>query len=160
LLPGGTDAVDLWIQDGRFRCTPVSEARELGRVRGFAMSGLVDAHSHVSWPHDRDTPAETPAFMDNNRANYAATGVTLLRDMGAAGDAVLALEDRPGLPRVHSSGMLVLRFDHFPFTPTSPEALRRVFLERIERGARWVKVFSDWSDDYRGKEDTGFTEHD
>jgi imidazolonepropionase-like amidohydrolase len=160
LLPGGDEPVDVWIQDGRFRTTPVAGARELQPAGGFAIAGLVDAHSHVSWPHDRDTPADTPAFMDQNRANQAATGVTLLRDMGSAGDAILALGDRPGLPRVHASGMLVLRYDGFPFTPTPPDALRRVFLERIERGARWVKVFSDWSSDFGGKENTGFTGHD
>lgn len=160
LLPGGDEPVDLWIQGGRFRTTPVAGARELEPVDGFAIAGLVDAHSHVSWPHDRDTPAHTTAFMDQIRANQAATGVTLLRDMGSAGDEVLTLADRPGLPRIQASGMLVLRFDDFPFTPTLPEALRRVCLERIERGARWVKVFSDWSSDYAGKENTGFTEHD
>jgi len=160
VLPGGRGPVDLWIQDGRFRTTPIAGARELEPLDGFAFAGLVDAHSHVSWPHDRETPAHTAAFMNRNRADHAATGVTLLRDMGSAGDEVLALGDRTGLPRVHGSGMLVLRFDHFPFTPTEPEALCRAFLERIERGARWVKVFSDWSSDYSGKENTGFTERD
>src|SRR5438477_6394382 len=117
-------------------------------------------HCHVSSPHDRDTPAHTAEFMSQQRANCAATGVTVLRDMGAAGDEILALGDQPGLPRVHPSGMLVLPHDAFPFTPTAPAMLRRVFLERIERGARWVKVFSDWSRDYRGKESVGFAEHD
>jgi imidazolonepropionase-like amidohydrolase len=56
--------------------------------------------------------------------------------------------------------MLVLRFDDFPFTPTPPEALREGFLERVEHGARWIKVFSDWSSDYGGKETTGFTDRD
>src|SRR5262249_42710351 len=126
----------------------------------FALAGLVDAHSHVSWPHDRESPAHTPEFMERNRRAHAATGVTLLRDMGSAGDEGLALGDTSGLPRIQASGMLVLRFDHFPFTPTEPDALRRAFLERVERGARWVKVFSDWSSDYIGKENTGFTERD
>jgi imidazolonepropionase-like amidohydrolase len=160
VLPSGSDPVDIWIQGGRFRTAPVPGAKELTPAGGFAIAGLVDAHSHVSWPHDRNSPAHTDAFMDANRANQAATGVTLLRDMGAAGDEVLALGDRPGLPRIHASGMLILRFDHFPFTPTPPEALRSAFLTRIERGARWIKVFSDWSDDYAGKENVGFTAHD
>lgn len=160
LVPGPAGPVDLWIHDGRFHTTPVPNARTLPLAGTFAMAGLVDAHAHVSWPHDRESPAHTAGFMNENRANHAATGVTLLRDMGAARDEILALGDRPGLPRVHASGMLVLRFDDFPFTPTSPEALRRVFLERVEHGARWVKVFSDWSSDYGGKRNTGFTGHD
>lgn len=160
VLPGGDGPVDLWIEDGRFRTTPLPDAREMAPAGGFAIVGLVDVHSHISWPHDRETPANTPEFMDQNRANYAATGVTLLRDMGAAADEILTLGDRPGLPRVQGSGMLVVRFDEFPFTPTPPELLRSVFLERIERGARWIKVFSDWSSDYGGKENTGFTDRD
>jgi imidazolonepropionase-like amidohydrolase len=160
VLPDGSAPVDIWIQGGRFRTAPISGAQELAHAGGFAIAGLVDAHSHVSWPHDRDTPAHTAAFMDGIRANQAATGVTLLRDMGAAGDEVLALGDRPGLPRIHASGMLVLRFDHFPFTPTPPAALRSAFLTRVERGAGWIKVFSDWSEDYAGKENVGFTAHD
>ena len=160
VLPHGDAPIDLWIQNGRFRFTPIAGARELRPAGGFAMSGLVDAHSHISWPHDRTTPADDATFMDRNRANYAASGVTLLRDMGSASDAVLALPDVPGLPRAQATGMLVLRYDDFPFTPTPPEALRRVFLERVEHGARWVKVFSDWSSDFGGKENTGFTEHD
>ena len=160
VLPHGEAPIDLWIQSGRFRLTPIAGAEDLRSAGGFAVSGLVDAHSHISWPHDRTTPADSAKFMDRNRANYAATGVTLLRDMGSASDAVLALPDVPGLPRAHASGMLVLRYDDFPFTPTPPEALRRVFVERVEHGARWVKVFSDWSSDFGGKENTGFTGHD
>lgn len=160
LLPGGERPVDLWIQGGRFRTTPVAGARDLEPVDAFAMAGLVDVHCHVSWPHDRDTPANDAEFMDQIRANHAASGVTLLRDMGSASDAILTLDDRPGLPRIQASGMLVLRFDDFPFTSTPPAALRRVCLERIERGARWVKVFADWSSDYIGRENTGFTNDD
>jgi imidazolonepropionase-like amidohydrolase len=160
LLPDGQRPVDLWIQDGRLHTTPIANPQELETVEGFAIAGLVDAHSHVSWPHDRETPAHATSFMDEIRANHAATGVTLLRDMGSAGDDVLTLGDRPGYPRVQASGMLVLRFDHFPFTSTPPDALRRVCVERVERGARWVKVFSDWSSDYSGKENTGFAHDD
>ncbi len=160
MLPHGEAPSDLWIQSGRFRLTPIEGAEELRPAGGFALSGLVDAHSHISWPHDRTTPADSAEFMDRNRANYAATGVTLLRDMGSASDAVLGLADAPGLPRAQATGMLVLRYDDFPFTPTPPDALRSVFLERVEHGARWVKVFSDWSSDFGGKENTGFTADD
>ncbi|HYD48904.1 MAG TPA: phytanoyl-CoA dioxygenase family protein [Terriglobales bacterium] len=159
ILPGGV-ATDLWIDDGRFSLQPVAGAKPLGVDNGFAVPGLVDAHSHLSWPHERDTPAHTAAFMDQHRALQAATGVAVLRDMGAADDHILSLADQPRLPRVHASGMIVLRHDDFPFTPTDPDKLRQAFLARIEGGARWIKVFSDWSRDYRGKANTGFTEHD
>lgn len=164
-LPEGGDPLDLWIQGGRIRLSRPDELEsedvpEVGVEGGFFLSGLVDVHSHVSWPHDRSTPSHAPEFMNANRANYAATGVTCLRDMGSAGDEVLSLVSSPGLPRILASGRLILRHEEFPFTPVDPENLREAFLERISRGARWIKVFTDWSSDYQGKENTGFTGQD
>jgi imidazolonepropionase-like amidohydrolase len=95
--------------------------------------------------------------MNAHRADYAVTGTTLLRDMGAVSDAISSLLDAPGLPRVHCAGTMILRHDDFPFTRTPPERFVRACAERIERGARWVKIFADWSSDYRGRVNSGFT---
>jgi imidazolonepropionase-like amidohydrolase len=86
--------------------------------------------------------------------------VTLLRDMGSHADAVLTLAPQPGLPRVRAAGTLLLRHEPWPFTPTPPERLRAVALAQIAAGAAWVKVFSDWSSDYSGRENTAFSEED
>jgi imidazolonepropionase-like amidohydrolase/ectoine hydroxylase-related dioxygenase (phytanoyl-CoA dioxygenase family) len=156
ILPAGGAPTDLWIHEGRLRLAPVAGAEELDAPGGFVLSGMVDCHAHISWPHERGAPAHTVAFMDANRLAYARAGVTLLRDMGSHDDAILALPARAGLPGVHASGLLVLRHDEYPFTPTPPERLREVFLERIARGARWVKVFTDWSSDFVDRDNTGF----
>lgn len=159
ILPEGRE-VELWILDGCFRFEGPADAVELADAGGFLLSGLVDSHSHISWPHDRDSPAHTPAFMDESRRVYAVTGVTLLRDMGSHADAVLNLPPRPGLPRVRAAGTLLLRHEPWPFTPTPPERLRAVALGQIAGGAAWVKIFSDWSSDYSGRENTAFSGDD
>jgi len=159
ILPDDREA-ELWIVEGRFRFAGPRNAAELAAPGGFLLSGLVDCHSHISWPHERDTPAHTANFMDENRRLYASTGVTLLRDMGSHADAVLTLPPRPGLPRVYAAGTLLLRHEPWPFTPTPPERLRSVALAQIAAGATWVKIFSDWSSDYSGRENTAFSAQD
>lgn len=160
VLPDGGEARDIWIHEGRIRFNPIDGAQRIDTPNAFILSGLVDAHSHISFPHAPDMPAHTPDFMNANRANYAATGVTLVRDMGSSRDDISNLGDVPGLPRVQPSGMMVLRHDAFPFTPTPPEKLVEVCLERLDHGSRWIKLFSDWSSDFGGKWNTGFTGED
>jgi imidazolonepropionase-like amidohydrolase/ectoine hydroxylase-related dioxygenase (phytanoyl-CoA dioxygenase family) len=159
LLPGG-DAADLWIQGGRLRFDKVEGAEELALPGGFVLPGLVDSHAHISYPHERGAPVDTPAWMNARRAEYASTGVLVLRDMGAVDDAISSLVDVPGLPRVHSAGNMILRQDEFPFTRTEPEELVSACVSRIARGARWTKIFADFSSDYQGRINSGFTERD
>jgi imidazolonepropionase-like amidohydrolase len=159
LLPLG-EPTELWIEDGLLVSERLPDAKELAPPGGFVTSGLVDCHCHISYPHDPGDPVDTPRWMNERRAEYARTGVLLVRDMGAVGDSISALADVPGLPRVHAAGNMILRHDAFPFTPTEPADLVRACAERIERGARWAKIFADWSDDYRGRDNSGFTERD
>lgn len=157
---GDNGQIDIWIKDGRIRFRPVEGAEELAPPGGFVFSGLVDCHSHISYPHERDTPVHSESWMNARRDDYAATGVLLLRDMGAVDDAISSLVDVPGLPRVHACGNMILPYDEFPFTCTKPEHLVEACSERVRRGARWVKVFADWTSDYRGRIDAGFTGND
>jgi imidazolonepropionase-like amidohydrolase len=159
-LPGGEGPVDIWIQDGRLRFDHLGDAEELAPPGAFVTAGLVDCHSHISYPHERGQPVGTLRWMNTRRTEYAATGVLLLRDMGSVDDAISSLLDVPGLPRVHATGNMILRHDEFPFTPTEPTNLVSACTERIERGARWTKIFADWSLDYRGRTNSGFTERD
>ncbi len=159
LLPGG-QVRDVWITNGRLWLRPVEEASELAPAGGYLTSGLVECHGHISYPHNREMQVDTPEWMNARRADYAATGVLALRDMGAVGNEITSLVDLPGLPRVHASGNMVLRNDEFPFTRTEPRDLVRTCVSRIEHGARWVKVFADFTDDFRGRVNSGFTEND
>lgn len=156
LLPEAAELRDVWIEGGRIRLEPVAEAVTLAPVGGYLTTGLVECHGHISYPQDEGSPVGTQAWMDDKRAEYAATGVLLVRDMGAVGDEIMGLVDRPGLPRVQPSGTMILRYDESPFTRTEPEALVATCVRRMEAGARWVKIFADWSSDYRGRVNTGF----
>lgn len=158
-IPGGSP-VDLFVVDGRLRTAPVEGAEPLAEPGGFVTSGLVECHGHVSYPHEKTDPAGTVRWMNDRREEYGATGVLLVRDMGAVDDSICQLEDRPGLPRVLAAGNMILPYDAWPFTRTDPSELVRACAERVERGARWVKVFADFTDDYRGKIDPGFTADD
>jgi imidazolonepropionase-like amidohydrolase len=157
LLPDGEAPRDVFVHQGRLTFSPVEGARSVAPPGGFLTCGLVDAHGHVSWPHDPSMDARDPAFMQANREAYAGAGVLLVRDMGSASDHVSRLGDTPGLPRIHPAGMLIVPYDGFPFTLTPPEALTRAFLERLEEGATWIKVFTDWTDDWGGGDRTGFS---
>lgn len=126
----------------------------------WVTSGLVESHGHISYPHTPEDPANELRWMNPRRVDYAETGVTLIRDMGATDDAICKLLDAPGLPRVHASGRMVVGSNDWPLVRTEPAQLVRACLARIEAGARWVKVFADFTDDYRGRVDPGFTEHD
>src|SRR5690606_32014995 len=102
VLPSGTVPTDLWIADGRVWTRPVEGAEELPLAGGFVTTGLVDGHSHISYPHTPEEPVDTVEWMNTRRAEHAATGVLVLRDMGAVTDAICGLVDVPGLPRVHA----------------------------------------------------------
>lgn len=159
VLPEGVEK-DLWIHEGRFRLQGPADAPWLASPGGFALSGLVDAHCHLSWPHTQETPSDSPAFMNANRQAYGELGVTALRDMGSDRDAVLSLPDQPGLPTVLSTGVMLLRDDRWPLTNTPPEKLKAAMLDRLAKGARWVKVFADFSADFQGRDRPGFYEND
>ena len=157
VLPQG-DACSITIDRGLLQIDPLPEHH--AKPTMYVLSGLVESHGHISYPHTKEDPVAELNWMNPRRLDYAETGVTLIRDMGATDDAICKLADVPGLPRVHASGNMILRSGEWPFTCTEPDDLVRACAERIERGARWVKVFADFTDDYRGRIDPGFTEGD
>jgi imidazolonepropionase-like amidohydrolase len=159
-LPEGGEPVDLYVVDGRLTRQPIEGAEPLAPEGGFVTSGLVECHGHISYPHEKSDAAGTLAWMNAHREAYGATGALLVRDMGAVDDRIVELGDAPGLPRVQAAGNMILPFDQWPFTCTRPEELVRACAERVERGARWVKVFADFTDDYRGRVDPGFAATD
>src|SRR5690606_16783473 len=98
--------------------------------------------------------------MNPNVAAYAESGVTLFRALVATDDAFLRVFDVSGFPPVQASRLIVLRGDEWPLTRTDPEQLVEACVARMRAGARWVKIFADFTDDYRGRVDPGFTEGD
>lgn len=90
-LPEGDAAEEAWLTDAGWREQPEPGAEELpGR---FALAGLVDAHSHVSF----GPGVEGPVALDRRGAEAnldrsAGVGVAVLRDVG--GDPRVVLEIR------------------------------------------------------------------
>lgn len=160
LLPDGDTPVDLWITEGKIYFDARGPAVDLAPAGGFISPGLVDAHSHISFPDDSNPGPITPGTINANRLQYAQTGVLLLRDMGASGNEFLSMEKDPYLPRIQACGRVLLMHAEPPYVPTPPDALERTAKDIIRRGAPWVKIFADWSTDYRGPRHVGFSGRD
>lgn len=138
VLDGSTDADDhVVVGDGSPAALP-------GR---FAVAGLVDAHSH---------PSVLPGSILGDRAatearlrEYAALGVTVVRDLGGNRAVTLALgrEPSPGLPLVVPAGRFLSAPDrYFPqmYTPTPADRLVEAIEAEVTAGATWVKIIGDF----------------
>jgi imidazolonepropionase-like amidohydrolase len=123
--------------------------------RYFGMPGLIDLHTHMTYYWDRAPgtrplgqrrrPAETVFLAQENARRTLETGVTTVRDLGAAGEADLAMRDliaRGAMigPRMFVSGQGLSA----PRDAPGPgiEGFRRAAEERIKAGVDWVKVYA------------------
>lgn len=116
-----------------------------------AVTGLVDAHCHVTVDVD---PDELPfvsdhAFAERRLADLADHGVALLRDVGGASEITLdyARGTGTGLPRVVAAGRFHSTRDrYFPrmYTPCDPDELESSIRSEVARGATWVKIITDF----------------
>ncbi|MBK7859924.1 MAG: hypothetical protein IPJ65_15125 [Archangiaceae bacterium] len=162
-FPGPAQPVELFLTgDGRvLETAPPGEVQKLALpATAFAFSGLVDLHAHTCWPHPPNQTIDFARWMRERRAEYAANAVTLVREMGGAHDSAASQPEVPGLPSVQACGTLLAPHAYFPFPATTDENLLPRAVASIERGAKWVKVFADWSHDFGGREDTAFSETD
>lgn len=151
-LPAGDQPCDLWVDSaGCLAGQPVADAEPLpGR---YVAPGLVDAHAH---PSVAPGPAARggPLTLDE-LAGWAAAGITLVRDTGSPGGAVLGLSPGPGMPRLQAAGrFLVPDGRYFPaLLPEGvpEERLTELALAELARGSRWVKVIADFPQVTDGK---------
>jgi imidazolonepropionase-like amidohydrolase len=148
-LPEGDAREPRWLSEGGWSPTPLPHAEALpGR---WALPGLVDAHSHVSFARD----AATPRFVDVHgaRATMAAaagTGIAVLRDVGGDPEVLLALSPEPGLPHLLRAGRhLAPRGGYFPdvHLPVTADDVVEVVRREAAAGASWVKVVADFPPD-------------
>jgi imidazolonepropionase-like amidohydrolase len=147
LLPDGDAAEDSWLTAAGWRDQPSPDAQDLpGR---FALPGLVDAHSHVSFGDGGDGPQ--PLDRDGAEANldrWARDGVAILRDAGGAPDVVLYLPVVAGRPHLVAAGRHLAPAGYYfeaVHDPVEAPDLVRVALEELDAGARWVKLVADFS---------------
>jgi imidazolonepropionase-like amidohydrolase len=124
------------------------EPRELpGR---YALAGLVDAHAHPTAAADEHGMYLTDAGYGAARlAEYAAAGVTVIRDAGGLSPVTLqfARTAVSGRPVVTAAGrFLAPAHRYFPrmHAPVAPRELAAAVRAEVAAGAAWVKIIGDF----------------
>jgi imidazolonepropionase-like amidohydrolase len=146
-LPEGDAVEDAWLSSDGWSDRAVAHADDL--PGHFALPGLVDAHSHVSFGDGGDGPLPLDrADAQANLGRWAREGVAILRDAGGAPDVVLHLPIVAGHPHLVAAGRHLAPADFYfeaVHDPVEAPDLVRVALEELAAGARWVKLVADFS---------------
>jgi imidazolonepropionase-like amidohydrolase len=145
----------------RFRgvLLPEGEERELVVGSGetselpgsYAITGLVDAHCHVTVDVGADGMpfVSDRAFADRRMEDLAREGVAVLRDVGGGSKITLdfARGTRPGLPLVLAAGRFHSTRERYfarMYTPCDPDQLDASIGIEVGLGATWVKIITDF----------------
>lgn len=136
-----------WTFSGEFidRCSRervvVGRGAEQALPGRFGLAGLVDAHAHPSVDDDEDGPflADRP-FVEAKLEEYAAHGVTVVRDVGGVNTVTLdfAGSPMPGRPLVTAAGrFLSAPSRYFPrmYVATSADQLVEAIRDEVDAGA-------------------------
>lgn len=116
----------------------------------FAVAGLVDAHAHPTVARDEKSPYLADREHGEARlAEYAADGVTVIRDAGGRSEVTIPFARIPaeGRPLVTAAGrFLAPPGRYFPrmHTPVRPDELVPAIRAEIAAGAAWVKIIGDF----------------
>jgi imidazolonepropionase-like amidohydrolase len=146
-LPDGDAVEDAWLTAEGWSERPYPDAEDV--PGGYALPGLVDAHSHVSFGDGGDRPL--PLDREGAEANldrWARDGVSALRDAGGAPNVVLRLPSTPGRPHLVAAGRHLAPGGYYfesVHEPVEAPDLVRVALGELAAGARWVKLVADFS---------------
>jgi imidazolonepropionase-like amidohydrolase len=142
VLPAG-EVRDVYVADGLVVDTPPADALVLDG--GWALPGLVDAHSHIGMGPDgavsRDV-AEQQALTDRD------AGALLLRDAGSAADTRW-MDERADLPRIVRAGRHIARPRRYLrgfAAEIEPSDLVTEVRQQARAGDGWVKLVGDWID--------------
>ena len=153
------DAVVVVVEAGRvISVTPGQKAAAAGAVdlRGYtAIPGLIDLHTHVTYYWDRRPgtrplggprrrPAVTVFLAQDNARRTLETGVTTIRDLGAAAETDFAMRDLVAMGAMIGPRMFVAGQGISASRGTAPDldAMRRLVDERIKSGSDWIKVYA------------------
>jgi imidazolonepropionase-like amidohydrolase len=122
----------------------------------YALAGLVDAHAHPTVAADEHGPYLADGEYGAARLEeYAASGVTVIRDAGGRGQVTLSFARNAvaGRPVVTAAGrFLAPESRYFPrmYSPTAPDGLAAAIQAEVAAGAAWVKIigdFPEWGED-------------
>lgn len=139
--------IELGVEDGRWVDAADGDTYDLSD--GFAVSGLVDGHSHLAHPDMNDlTPGDTAAVAARAFA-AVESGVFLTFDKGSCDTVVLSLRDRPPAvrPHVQAAGRIIAGpVGYFPgyARETDEEGLADAVRQGAMESAGWVKIVGDW----------------
>ncbi len=118
------------------------------------LPGLIDLHTHMTYYWDRQSgtrplgqrrrPAVTVFLAQDNARRTLETGVTTVRDLGAANDTDYAMRDLIAMGAMLGPRMIVAgQGISAPRQTTTPslDAMRAAAEERIKNGSDWIKVY-------------------
>jgi imidazolonepropionase-like amidohydrolase len=132
----------------------------------YALAGLVDAHAHPTVDRDEHGPFLADGEYGAMRLKeYAASGVTVIRDVGGLSAATLgfARSATAGRPVVTAAGRFLAPANrYFPrmHSPVGPDELVAAIKAEVTAGAAWVKIIGDaptWGADGPVPQTTGAT---
>ncbi|MCT2593796.1 amidohydrolase family protein [Streptomyces sp. N2-109] len=153
VLAGPEDVRDeLWVVDGRITYVrPPAEALgpDAGRLTGWVLPGLVDAHCHVGLDAHG---AVDEAITEKQALADREAGALLLRDAGSAADTRW-IDDREDLPRIIRAGRHIARTRRYIRNyahEIEPGDLAAYVRREARRGDGWVKIVGDWIDREEG----------
>jgi imidazolonepropionase-like amidohydrolase len=116
----------------------------------YALAGLVDAHSHPTIAVDERGPYLGDGDFGAARLDeYAASGVTVIRDTGGRSQVTLGFARTAvaGRPVVTAAGRFLAPANrYFPrmHSPAAPDELVASIQAEVAAGAAWVKIIGDF----------------
>jgi len=152
------DAVTIVVEGDRIASVTAGQARPpagaIDMRHYTALPGLIDLHTHVTYYWDR-TPGTRPLgqrrraavtvfLAQENAMRSLETGVTTIRDLGAANENDFAMRDLVAMgamkgPRMFVAGQGISAGRGG--TP-DPAAMGKLAEDRIKSGSDWVKVYA------------------
>ena len=116
----------------------------------YAVAGLVDAHSHPTVAVDERGPYLSDGDYGAARLDeYAAGGVTVIRDTGGRSNVTLGFARTAvdGRPVVTAAGRFLAPANrYFPrmYSPAAPGEVVAAIQAEVAAGAAWVKIIGDF----------------
>jgi imidazolonepropionase-like amidohydrolase len=135
---------------------PISGTAEVIDLRKYTLlPGLIDLHTHMTYYWDRQPgtrplgqrrrPAVTVFLAQDNARRTLETGVTTVRDLGAANETDFAMRDLIAIGAMQGPRMIVAgQGISAPrqATAPNPDAMRAAAAERVKNGSDWIKVYA------------------
>jgi imidazolonepropionase-like amidohydrolase len=140
-LPDG-EPIELFADGDRWTSDPVKNAELVGE--GWLVPGLVDVHTHPGAEEPPDPLDENMLRDDLHR--HVASGVTLIRSPGLAGEPPTWFGKDADVPRAVHAGQWIAQHGQFVDgwgTRSTLDDFPRVAAAQA-RKTEWVKLVADW----------------